>query len=52
MSIHDIGSADLAQEGSDLMRLLWSEVDDVAAARRPWTSSTTLDENVIGVRRQ
>ena len=34
MRIHDVGSADLAQERSDLMRLLGSEADDVAAAQK------------------
>ena len=34
MRIHDVGSADLAQECSDLMALLWSEADDVAAAQK------------------
>jgi len=34
MRIHDVGSADLAQERSDLMRLIWSEADDVAAAQK------------------
>ena len=33
MRIHDVGSASLAQERSDLMALLWSEADDVAAAQ-------------------
>ena len=34
MRIHDIGSADLGQECSDLMRLLWSEAEDVATAQK------------------
>ena len=34
MRIHDVGTADLTQERPDLMRLLWSETDDVAAAQK------------------
>ena len=34
MRIHDVGSAGLAQERSDLMALLRSEADDVAAAQK------------------
>ena len=34
MRIHDVASADLAQERPDLMALLWSEADDVAATQK------------------
>ena len=34
MRIHDVGSADPAQERPDLMALLWSEADDVAATQK------------------
>ena len=34
MRIHDVGSAGLAQERSDLVCLLCSEADDVAAAQK------------------
>ena len=34
MGIHDVGSADLAQERPDLMALLRSEADDVAATQK------------------
>ena len=33
MRIHDVGRAGLAQERPDLMRLLWSVADDVAATQ-------------------
>ena len=34
MRIHDVGSAGLTQERSDLMALLGSKADDVAAAQK------------------
>lgn len=34
MRIHDVGRTGLPEEGSDLMALLWSEADDMAAAQK------------------